>query len=290
MELAHLCQKLFNVPLAIKPDKAEVIIAALAERLGIASMVRLNGDAIALDRMALFDEPVQRNARSDPGYDVAGNVAVIPVHGTLVQKTGALRPVCGMTGYDGLRQSFLTAIEDPEVQAIVLDVDSPGGEVSGCFDLVDTIYAARGSKPIHAILSESAYSAAYALASAADRITVPRTGGTGSIGVICMHVDFSQALTSAGFKVTFIQYGDRKADGHPEIPLSKEALTHFQRDINTMGELFVETVARNRNIAASKVRDTEAATYLGSAGVEQGLADQVAAPDAAFRALLAELA
>lgn len=290
MELAHLCQRLFNVPLAIKPDKAEVIIAALAERLGIASMVRLNGDAIALDQMAMFDEPARRSTRSDPGYDVAGNVAVIPVHGTLVQKTGALRPVCGMTGYDGLRQSFLTAIEDPEVQAIVLDVDSPGGEVSGCFDLVDTIYAARGAKPIHAILSESAYSAAYALASAADRITVPRTGGTGSIGVICMHVDFSQALTSAGFKVTFIQYGDRKADGHPEIPLSKEALRRFQHDINAMGELFVETVARNRNIAASKVRDTEAATYLGASGVEQGLADQVAAPDAAFRALLAELA
>lgn len=290
MELAHLCQRLFNVPLAIKPDKAEVIIAALAERLGIASMMRLNGEAVALDQMAMFDEPERRSTRSDPGYDVAGNVAVIPVHGTLVQKTGALRPVCGMTGYDGLRQSFLTAIEDPEVHAIVLDVDSPGGEVSGCFDLVDTIYAARGAKPIHAILSESAYSAAYALASAADRITVPRTGGTGSIGVICMHVDFSQALTSAGFKVTFIQYGDRKADGHPEIPLSKEALRRFQQDINTMGELFVETVARNRNIAASKVRDTEAATYLGSAGVELGLADQVAAPDAAFRALLAELA
>lgn len=290
MELAHLCQRLFNVPLAIKPDKAEVIIAALAERLGIASMVRLNGEAVALDQMAMFDEPERRNARRDLGYDIAGNVAVIPVHGTLVQKTGALRPVCGMTGYDGLRQSFLTAIEDPEVQAIVLDIDSPGGEVSGCFDLVDTIYAARGAKPIHAILSESAYSAAYALASAADRITVPRTGGTGSIGVICMHVDFSQALTSAGFRVTFIQYGDRKADGHPEIPLSKEALTRFQQDINTMGELFVETVARNRNIAASKVRDTEAATYLGSAGVELGLADQVAAPDAAFRALLAELA
>lgn len=290
MQLAHLCQRLFNVPLAIKPDKAEVIIAALAERLGIASMVRLNGDAVALESLALFDEPEFRSVRNDPGYDIAGNVAVIPVHGTLVQKTGALRPVCGMTGYDGIRQSFLTAIEDPEVQAIVLDVDSPGGEVSGCFDLVDTIYGARGNKPIHAILSENAYSAAYALASAADRITVPRTGGTGSIGVICMHVDFSQALTSAGFKVTFIQYGDRKADGHPEIPLSKEALARFQSDINIMGELFVETVARNRNIAASKVRGTEAATYLGSDGVELGLADQVAAPDAAFRALLAELA
>jgi signal peptide peptidase SppA len=226
----------------------------------------------------------------DSGYDLVGSVAVIPIHGTLVQKTGTLRPWSGMTGYDGLRQAFLTALYDPKVEAIVLDVDSPGGEVSGCFDLVDTIYSARGVKPIWSILNESAYSAAYALASAADKIYVPRTGGTGSIGVICMHVDFSKALTSAGIEVTFITYGDRKADGHSEIPLSAPALARFQDDIDTMGELFVETVARNRNIAASKVRATQAGTYLGAAGVAAGLADAVAAPDAAFRALISQLA
>jgi signal peptide peptidase SppA len=287
--LPFLCQRIFNTPVAIHPRKAEVIMAALAERIGIANLVRMDGEAVSLEPMALDGEGYSRSGR-DLGYDMAGPVAVIPVHGTLVQKNGKLRPYSGMTGYDGIRQSFLTALEDPAVEAIVLDVDSPGGEVAGCFDLVDTIHGARGEKPIHAILSESAYSAAYAIASAADRIVVPRTGGVGSIGVICMHVDWSQALDKAGLKVTFIQYGDRKADGHPELPLSKEAFQRFQADINTMGELFVETVARNRSIAASVVRDTEAATYLGSAGVELGLADAVAAPDAAFKALLAELA
>jgi ClpP class serine protease len=78
-----------------------------------------------------------------------------------------------MTGYDGIRQAFLTAMEDPDISGICLDIDSPGGEVAGCFDLVDVIYGARGKKPIHAILTESAYSAAYAIASAADRISVP---------------------------------------------------------------------------------------------------------------------
>ena len=148
---------------------------------------------------------------------------MIQVEGTLVQKLGTLRPYSGMTGYDGIRQNFLEALSDPAVEAIVLDIDSPGGEVAGCFDLVDTIYAARGEKPIWSVLSESAYSAGYAIASAADRIVVPRTGGTGSIGVISMHVDWSQALTEAGVKVTFITYGERKADGHPEIPLSGSA-------------------------------------------------------------------
>lgn len=216
-------------------------------------------------------------------------VALISVQGTLVQKLGSLRPWSGMTGYDGLRQAILRAHADPKVKAIVFDVDSPGGEVAGCFDLVDTIYAHRGNKPMWSILTESAYSAGYAIASAADRVIVPRTGGVGSIGVIVMHVDWSKALTNAGMAVTFITYGERKADFHPEIPLSKEAYQAAQADINTMGELFVSTVARNRGLSADVVRKTEAACYMGDAGVSIGLADAVMAPDEALLALLEEL-
>ena len=224
------------------------------------------------------------------GYDLVGPVAVIPVHGTLVQKQASLRPWSGMTGYNGIRQAFLTALTDPKVEAIMLDIDSGGGEVAGCFDLVDTIYGARGRKPIWSILNESAYSAAYAIASAADRVIVPRTGGTGSIGVITLHVDMSKALSSAGLKVTFITYGSQKADGHPEIELSPEAQARIQADIDTMGELFVSTVARNRKLSAAKVKATQAGTFLGQLGVDQGLADAVMAPDAAFRSLLKQLA
>jgi signal peptide peptidase SppA len=220
---------------------------------------------------------------------MVGPVGVIGVQGTLVNKLGSLRPYSGMTGYDGIRQNLFMALDDPAVSAIALDVDTPGGEVSGCFDLVDTIYSLRGKKPIWAILNDSAYSAGYAIASAADKIYVPRTGGVGSIGVICAHVDMSQALTSAGIKVTFITYGETKADGHSEIPLSDDAKKRFQADIDTMGELFVETVARNRNISAATVRDTQAATFMGDKGVALGLADEVAAPDAAFRALIQQI-
>ena len=291
MRFGHLAQRLFNVPLAIHPGKAEVIMTALADRLGVASLLRLEGNGV---RPMAFDDDddFRRPARESKsrGYDVVEGIAVIDVSGTLVQKLGTLRPYSGMMGYDGIRQNVLMAMADPEVKALALDIDSPGGEVAGCFDLVDTIYKARGDKPIWAILDEAAYSAAYAIASAADYITVPRTGGTGSIGVIAMHIDWSEAISKAGAKVTIITHGDRKADGHPEIPLSKEALAGFQADIDTMGELFIETVARNRNIAASKIRDMQAATFLGSRGVDLGLADAVMAPDASFLALLDKLA
>lgn len=283
MNLPHLAQRLFNTPLAIHPNKAEVIMAAVMDRFGIS---RIEASLAMEDDWYGYDDDRGRETRRDPGYDNVAGVAVIPVCGTLVQKLGSLRPYSGMTGYDGIRQAFLSALADPEIEAICLDIDSPGGEVAGCFDLVDEIYNARGIKPIHAILTESAYSAAYAIASAADRISVPRTGGVGSVGVITMHLDWTQRIKDDGLKVTIITFGSRKAEGSPYRELSEEALAAIQQDITTMGELFVNTVARNRGISAKVVKSTQAACFMAADGVELGLADEVCTPDAAFRHLL----
>lgn len=288
MNFPHLATRLFNTPLAITPHKAELIIAALAERLGVTRLVRHDGTMLAFDDYNDFggvdrdcDDPIQRK-----GYDIVDGIAVIPIIGTLVHRLGTLRPYSGMTGYDGIQQNFLLALEDPSVKAIVFDVDSPGGEVAGCADLADVIYRARGQKPVWAILGESAWSAAYWLASACDRVTVPRTGGTGSIGVICMHVDFSKALSQGGITVTLLHYGARKADGADVAPLSKEARDRFMADITASGELFVATVARNRRLSADAVRAQQATTFQGKNGVVAGLADAVMAPHEAFGALL----
>jgi ClpP class serine protease len=169
-----------------------------------------------------------------------------------------------------------------------LHINSPGGDVAGCFDLADAIYAARGTKPIWAILNESAYSAAYAIASAADKIAVPRTGGTGSIGCITLHADITGMLKDAGVRVTTVQYGARKSDGYPTSPMRGAALAGAQAIIDQMGELFVRTVARNRGLAHSTVRDFEAGIFLGRDGVAAGLADAVMSPDEAFLALMQE--
>lgn len=281
----HLAQRLFNVPLAITPGKIEVIMAVLADRMGLAKLIRPSGEVVMLSDFDIEDD----GASDSKGYDVVAGVGVISVSGTLVQKNGTLRPYSGMTGYDGIRANLSMALDDDAVKAIVLDVDSPGGEVAGCFDLVDSIYGARGRKPMWSILTENAYSAAYAIASATDRIIVPRTGGTGSVGVICAHVDFSQMLSEAGIAVTLITYGERKADGNPYGPLPKEVLARFQSDVDAMGDLFVETVARNRGMKASQVKATQAATYMGASGVQVGFADACMAPSEAFRSLLEEL-
>ncbi|VVD74942.1 Protease 4 [Pandoraea horticolens] len=284
--LPFLAQRLFNTPLAITPSKAEMVMAALADHFGITKLFRANGQALAVSDFSFdegSDEPEHRY------YDVVEGVAIIPISGTLVHKSGYMRPTCGMTGYDGIRANLSIALEDPAVRAVMLDIESSGGEVAGCFDLVDAIYGARGKKPIWAVLSENAFSAAYAIASAADKIVVPRTGGTGSVGVICAHVDFSKALAKDGITVTMIHYGARKADGNEFNPLSDEARARYQADVDAMGELFVKTVARNRKLSVAAVRGTQATTFLGAEGVEIGFADAVMAPDEAFRSMLAEL-
>lgn len=282
--------RIFDVPLAIHPSKGQVIAKALAGRFGIAD-VEFAGDAPHVVKPMAYDEWDDGPSTyvEETPYDLDRGVAVIDVCGTLVQKSSNLRPYSGMLGYNAIRHNFLAALADKKVKAIVLSIDSPGGEVSGCFDLADLIYESRGVKPTLAILCESAYSAAYALASACEQITVPRTGGTGSVGVICMHIDQSKAIDKAGLAVTIIKYGDRKADGNQFNPLTKEALDRYQSDVDEMGELFVATVARNRGLSPDIVRKTQATTFLGAAGVEIGFADAVMAPDEAFDSLLAEL-
>lgn len=270
--------RVFGTPLAIHPAKGQVIAQALAAHMGYGQPVVMSED----DGATLY-------AEGEALYEVVRGVAVIPVAGTLVHKASWLDAMCGMRGYDGIRRDFLTALEDPEVRAICFAVDSPGGEVSGCFDLVDLIHECRGRKPIWSILDDSAYSAAYAIASAADRVTVPRTGGTGSVGVITLHADLSKALEEGGVSITLITYGAHKADGNPYNPLPKDVQARIQADVDSMGDLFVQTVARNRNMKARDVRATQASTYMGANGVNVGFADAVMAPDEAFRSLLDEL-
>jgi capsid assembly protease len=240
-----------------------------------------------MEKLAYFnaDDDDTFVKREAVAHDRVEGVAIIPVAGILMHGSSWLFG----TGYDDIRASFNRALVDPKVEAIVLHVDSPGGEVAGCFDLVEAVYAARDIKPIWAILDETAYSAAYALASASDFIVVPRTGGTGSIGVVAMHVDMTAALEQSGLKVTTVQSGARKAEQYPTTPLSDDARARMQADIDQLGEMFVELVARNRGLSPDAVRDTEAGTFLGAAGVDAGLADVIASPQESFMALLEEL-
>ncbi|WP_052391655.1 S49 family peptidase [Paraburkholderia bannensis] len=234
----------------------------------------------------LFSTAVRpvRGVPADTKYGIVHDIAVIPIAGTLTQHA-----TDDTTGYDWIKANFLQALADSKANAIALVIDSDGGEVAGCFDLVDLIYASRAVKPLLAICSETAYSAAYAIASACEQVTVPRTGGVGSVGAISSHVDISGSLAQQGIVVTLIHNGDHKADGVETSPLTLTARARFQRDVDAMGELFVTTVARNRGLSFKAVRATQADTFLGQAAIDVGFADAVMSPDAAFIELATQL-
>ncbi|MGE4544210.1 MAG: S49 family peptidase [Pedobacter sp.] len=273
MRNLRIAEMLFNRPLMISESKLNVILHILGPRLNL--------DLGGLPSQQLAEISDQDRARA--GYQVKGNIGIVGIHGPLMHRRLASQfPSGGPTTYGEIRRAFDMAMADDAVESIILDIDSPGGEVSGVFDLADHIYQARSSKPSTAILNESAFSAGYLLASSAGRIVMPRTGGAGSIGVIATHADFSRAEDAAGITVTHVIAGAKKADFSPHHPLSESALASLQAMVDDSYEMFVDTVARNRGMTTKAVRDTEAGIFEGKKAVAARLADEISAVDKAI--------
>ena len=271
--LPHLAARLFGVPLAIHRPKLDVILSVLGARIGLADLAAPVGYTPA--------------ARA-PGPP-SGKVAVIPIHGTLVRRTSGIEAESGLASYTGIAAQLDAALASPEIAAILLDIDSPGGESGGVFDLADRIRAASEVKPVWAVANDMAFSAAYALASAATRVFVARTGGVGSIGVIAMHVDQSVKDAQDGVRYTAVFAGERKNDLNPHEPISNEAHAVLKAEVDRIYDLFVETVARHRGLDADAVRATEAGLFFGPDAVATGLADAVGSLDDALTQLTQSL-
>ena len=271
--LPHLAARLFGVPLAIHRPKLDVILSVLGARIGLADLAAPVGYTPA--------------ARA-PGPP-SGKVAVIPIHGTLVRRTSGIEAESGLASYTGIAAQLDAALASPEIAAILLDIDSPGGESGGVFDLADRIRAASQVKPVWAVANDMAFSAAYALASAANRVFVSRTGGVGSIGVIAMHVDQSVKDAQDGVRYTAVFAGERKNDLNPHEPISNEAHAVLKAEVDRIYDLFVETVARHRGLDANAVRATEAGLFFGPDAVATGLADDVGSLDDALTQLTQSL-
>lgn len=216
-------------------------------------------------------------------YAVKDGTLSVPVQGFLAH---GLPYAIGTwaTGYVYLRRAISRGMADPAVQRIALVVNSGGGEVSGNFDLVDWVFAQKGRKPIWAFVDEHAYSAAYSIVSAADRIIVARTGGVGSIGVLTAWVGYTEALQKAGIVVELIFSGEHKVDGNPYEPLKPEVRKRIQARLDKLYGIFTATTARNLGLDEQVIRDTKALTYSADEAVEIGLAHEVRAFDEAMAA------
>ena len=283
----HLADRLLNTPLLLHPQKLDAIIAGLGGRL--LGVDGLQIDAAALTAGAALPAEMfttRRGERADRGYRVVDGVAVISAMGGLVHRTKLAADSSVLIGYNDLAADMEDALAKPEVHAIALVMDSPGGEVSGAFELADRIFAARGRKPIVAVADGMAASAAYLAASAADEVVLTTTSYVGSIGVVMRHVDFSRALANDGITVSHIFAGEHKIDGNPYQPLPDAVRAALQADIEGLYQMFVQTVAKHRGMDEQAVRDTRAGVYRGVAAVAARLADRIGTVDA----VVAELA
>lgn len=207
-------------------------------------------------------------------YEIKNGTAVIPVCGSLASTLMSGWRWYGSVSYENLADMVEHAVYNHDVDRILLRCYSPGGAVTGCAEAAERLNRLSDIKPLwaHCTMADSA---AYWLASAANRIIVDPTGEVGSIGVVMTHMDISKMLDTAGVKVTHIFAGAHKADGSPFIEMSEQALARFQEDIDLLADQFINSVAKNRGIDADVVRQTEARTYQGQSAVDAGLADEV---------------
>lgn len=299
MHHAQIAQRAFNTPLMVDPAKALAFLSGLGPRItgqeisfaGLEGGISDQTTAARPARGSLFGSDLAQrhhNGGSQP-YAVVDGIAVIEIAGTLVHRGAWIGQSSGLTSYEGIAAQLQAALADPSVRGIALDIDSFGGEVAGAFDLADRIRAARAQKPVQAFVAEHALSAGYVLASQADRITLPRTGVVGSIGVVALHTDMSGALDQKGIAVTLIHAGAHKIDANPYQPLPAAVHDQMQGQMETVRRLFAETVAQGRgaHLDAAAALATEAAVFRGADAVAAGLADEVADPVAAFRSFAA---
>ena len=276
-----LAARFSDVPVMVSADRAGWLADCLAAVTAESSAIQ--------DRMLAEPVRMQDDFWPEEGswmatfrpYHVQAGTLHIPIKGMLLHDY-SYQVFDWATGYGYIARAVERGMSDPNVARIAFVINSGGGEVAGNFDLVDRIHAMRGRKPMLAVVNEHAYSAAYSLASAADKIVVARTGGVGSVGVVTSHVDATGAMARLGYQITFIHAGAHKVEGNPYEALPDSVKARMQARIDGLYAIFVSTVARNLGLSEEAVRSTEALTYSAADAVSMGLAHAVAPADEAL--------
>ncbi len=239
------------------------------------------GGRPALIRLASAADYFGENAP----YAIVGGIAVIDISGPLSNEAWSW----GGTTYGEIQDQLKIAAADPNVNGIALRVNSPGGETDNAFETAAMIAAL--DKPCYAVASTIAYSAGYLLASQAKQLFMsPITGGVGSIGVYCAHMDYSEMLKKIGIGVTLISAGEGKTLGNPYEPLDAAGQEEIQGQIDRLYGEFVGAVAMGRKMLAQDVVKLGARLFEGApAAIAAKLADAPGDLGTAIAALQAEV-
>lgn len=264
MKYAHIIHYFNSSPWAILPEKLQAIL----------SIIELRVQGLALSQAEI---EAKIGSKERGGTVAPTSIAVLPIFGTISHRASMLKQASGGMSVESFTQDFRAAVRNPEVGAIVLDVDSPGGSTDGIEELASEIHAARGQKRIVASVNTMAASAAYWLATSAHEIAVTPSGHVGSIGVMGLHVDASEKVKADGLRVSIVSAGKFKAEGNAFAPLSEDAREHMQALVDDRYDAFVAAVARGRGVAQKTVREGfgEGRVVTAKEAMKQGMVDSI---------------
>lgn len=201
--------------------------------------------------------------------EIREGAAVIPVVGPLFRYANIFTAISGASSYEVLAKDFTSALENPDVHSIILDIDSPGGEVNGCAEFASMIFEARGKKPIIAYASGDAASGAYWIASACDQIIASETSMLGSIGVVAVYRGSNDENV---LEIVSSQSPYKRLD-----PSSKDGKSRLQSRIDDLATVFIESIAKHRGVdPPTVIKDFGGGdVFIGKNAISSGLADDI---------------
>lgn len=252
----HLLAAFYGTPWCILPAKFAEIEAVLLRRLrnGTPGLTAEQFEDFARE-VGADASPRQKAVRTDDGYTLMGSAAVVPIRGTITPRPSLFADFSGGSSAEGIGRAVDAAVADNKADAIVLDIDSPGGSAFGIPDAAAKIAAANRSKPVYAVVNNLAASAAYWLGSQAGTIAAAPGSWVGCIGALFAHVDETKMEELAGVKTTLLSSAQSpfKTEGYPQVPLSDAARADIQDRLDKVAQQFIDTVAKGRGIRSTTV-------------------------------------
>ena len=236
----------------------------------------LNGEVFNPEAIGLFDDEDDENKKP---FTIKDGIAIIDIHGPLIKRaSGFFARFFGIVGMVQIGEVFQKALADPDVKGIFLDVDSPGGSVSGTSDLADIVFSARGVKPVLTFADDQMTSAAQWIGGAAEFVAIANEPTRiGSVGVVGVHMDIADMAKAQGVKITVFSAGRFKKVGNQFEHLSKDGKEYIQSQFNYLHGLFIDAIVRNTGIPENKLdKDLkEAKVFFASQGIAVGLAHAI---------------
>lgn len=199
--------------------------------------------------------------------EVINGIAHIPIGGPIGYKLGKFEKGAGAVDSQDIMDELDEAEDDDRVQGILLDIDSPGGMVTGTPECADRIL--RCNKPVFAFTAGGMCSAAYWLGVSADRVFATRSSTVGCIGVYVPFIDSSKAMEQKGYKADVIASGKYKGLGYPGTSLSQDQRDFMQGRVDEIAAMFYTHI--QSCMPDVDISDMQGQFYTGETALGKGM-------------------